>query len=317
MEYSARATSSVAQNGRIDVPTTVAVAQHRKQDPKAGQTAVAELLEAFRPTLEAAAKSWRWPGMGEADLQQEAAIGLLRAIDSYSEGRGPFAPWLWLWLRHCCTRAGRAASKDLAVLVSPNLWRDLANKSVGDMAIDDLVVDQLDLDSRRSAVVRAVQSLPAELRDAALRPGGGQIERRRRVLAMLRHPSVRSLLARPDDSARFAGCDSAVIDVVPAVRGGDAALDRLAARLAEIGIPAPKGAWLTRAACTGMSPEVFFSAQADNRTRALATCSTCPVTAECVLDALNRPDRGGVRAGTVEKQRRVLKRMVDQRRTLL
>ena len=315
MEDSAGAACSPAWSGPIDVSATVAAAQHRKQDPKAGQAAVDELLAAFRPTLQAAAKSWRWPGMSEADLHQEAAVGLLRAIDSYNESRGPFGAWLWTWVRHRCVRAGRVASKE--ILVSPDLWRDLANKFVGDMGIDDLVVDQLDLDSRRSAVVRAVQSLPAELRDAALRPGGGQIERRRRVLAMLRHPSVRSLLARPDDSARFAGCDSAVIDVVPAVRGGDAALDRLAARLAEIGIPAPKGAWLARAACTGMSPEVFFSAQADNRTRALATCSTCPVTAECVLDALNRPDRGGVRAGTVEKQRRVLKRMVDQRRTLL
>lgn len=38
-------------------------------------------------------------------------MGLLRAVDSYPEGRGPFGPWLWLWARHCCMRARRAASK--------------------------------------------------------------------------------------------------------------------------------------------------------------------------------------------------------------
>lgn len=45
--------------------------------------------------------------------------------------------------------------------------------------------------------------------------------------------------------------------------------------------------WRDSAACRGMDTELFFSAAPSSRRRALATCRTCPVAAECLQAALD------------------------------
>lgn len=112
---------------------------------------------------------------------------------------------------------------------------------------------------------------------------------------MLRHPAVRSFLeprwvcaALKDVRPRGAG---AVDD--PAVPAGYA----------------PRSSWLHRAACRGAPPALFWGRTATTRKRAVELCERCPVRRDCLLDAFVLPPGGGIRAGTSEKERRLLMRL--------
>lgn len=66
-------------------------------------------------------------------------------------------------------------------------------------------------------------------------------------------------------------------------------------------------AWHRQAACRGMGPDPFFPMPGESTERARAVCETCPVTAECLDEALERP-AVGVWGGTTGRGRRVLRR---------
>lgn len=65
--------------------------------------------------------------------------------------------------------------------------------------------------------------------------------------------------------------------------------------------------WTDRAACKGRDTRIFFPVVGDshNADEALTYCSRCPVTAECLADALEHRD-SGVWGGTTGKQRRAM-----------
>lgn len=77
-------------------------------------------------------------------------------------------------------------------------------------------------------------------------------------------------------------------------------------------IPLP-GKWVQQALCAETDPEEFFPEKNVGNTRmARAVCARCPVTAECLEDALARNERFGVWGGLSERERREVAR---QRRT--
>lgn len=70
--------------------------------------------------------------------------------------------------------------------------------------------------------------------------------------------------------------------------------------------PAPPrlGTWQASAACTPADMHIMYGpdsetdrARAAREKEAVAICATCPVTAECLEDALTRDDRNGVWGG--------------------
>jgi WhiB family transcriptional regulator, redox-sensing transcriptional regulator len=68
--------------------------------------------------------------------------------------------------------------------------------------------------------------------------------------------------------------------------------------------------WMGKAACRGMSPDLFYPGKGESSTEAKETCSICPVTKECLDYALLR-DEYGVWAGTSIKDRKKLKRSTE------
>lgn len=76
---------------------------------------------------------------------------------------------------------------------------------------------------------------------------------------------------------------------------------------------APGREWRSRAACLGTDPELFFPV-ADTGpihdvqiAEAKAVCTSCPVVAECLAEALERiPD--GIAGGLTADERRTLRR---------
>lgn len=93
------------------------------------------------------------------------------------------------------------------------------------------------------------------------------------------------------------------MDVIPE---GD---DELIAQLREVDTANLR--WIQDAACASEDPNIFFPGRGERMflAQARAICNTCPVWRECLLAALSGPDRGGVRAGTIEKRRRVLRKL--------
>jgi WhiB family redox-sensing transcriptional regulator len=77
----------------------------------------------------------------------------------------------------------------------------------------------------------------------------------------------------------------------------DAYLDRV------IGRPE----WHDQAACRGRSEVNFFPYRGESVTAAKALCATCPVTAQCLADALAHEWTIGVWGGTSEIQRKRLR----------
>lgn len=64
--------------------------------------------------------------------------------------------------------------------------------------------------------------------------------------------------------------------------------------------------WVTRAACRGADPAIFFPGPDDDAAEALAVCARCPVRQECLEYALEARERYGIWGGTTERQRRRL-----------
>lgn len=75
------------------------------------------------------------------------------------------------------------------------------------------------------------------------------------------------------------------------------------------GDPPSRWSWYDRAACRGMDTEMWFpESRADFMASAAAKriCGTCDVAAECLLNALNTPEKWGIWSGIEETRRRRL-----------
>ncbi len=64
-------------------------------------------------------------------------------------------------------------------------------------------------------------------------------------------------------------------------------------------------AWVSKAQCLSVDPDELFVGGAAQR-RATAICRHCPVTTECLADALDNQMDFGVWGGMTVRQRRVL-----------
>ncbi|MEX2549458.1 MAG: WhiB family transcriptional regulator [Nitriliruptoraceae bacterium] len=73
----------------------------------------------------------------------------------------------------------------------------------------------------------------------------------------------------------------------------------------------PTGTWQNDAACRDADPELFFSANEDDRAVALDMCAGCPVRTECLDHALETREAYGIWGGTDEQER---KRLLRRRR---
>lgn len=70
--------------------------------------------------------------------------------------------------------------------------------------------------------------------------------------------------------------------------------------------------WRESALCAQTDAEAFFPVKGASTRPAKRVCAACPVTAECLADALATDERYGVRGGLSARERRSLLR---QRRT--
>lgn len=70
---------------------------------------------------------------------------------------------------------------------------------------------------------------------------------------------------------------------------------------------AERAAWVSRAVCRGVDPELLFVRGAAQR-EATAICRGCPVQMECLADALDHRVPFGVWGGLTERERRALLR---------
>jgi WhiB family redox-sensing transcriptional regulator len=64
--------------------------------------------------------------------------------------------------------------------------------------------------------------------------------------------------------------------------------------------------WAAVAACRGQSDALFVKGAEQNRVKAV--CGGCPVTAECLAEALDNRIEWGVWGGMTERERRALLR---------
>lgn len=68
-------------------------------------------------------------------------------------------------------------------------------------------------------------------------------------------------------------------------------------------------AWMARAGCRGVDPELFFPERGEPGSKAKAVCWTlCPVRAECLAYALDNGEKFGVWGGASERERRRMRR---------
>lgn len=73
-------------------------------------------------------------------------------------------------------------------------------------------------------------------------------------------------------------------------------------------------AWMPRAACRGVNPELFFPDRGASTDDARAVCSACPVRSECLEYSLTMKIRHGVWGGCSERERRRMARATKLRR---
>jgi WhiB family transcriptional regulator, redox-sensing transcriptional regulator len=69
--------------------------------------------------------------------------------------------------------------------------------------------------------------------------------------------------------------------------------------------------WRQRAACRGLSTDIFYPVSDDDADIAKSICAVCPVAEECLEFALAEREREGIWGGATERERR---RIVRQRR---
>lgn len=67
------------------------------------------------------------------------------------------------------------------------------------------------------------------------------------------------------------------------------------------------GDWVELAVCAQTDPELFFPEKGGSPRDAQRVCASCPVAAECLLEALAHVDTSGVWGGTTRKVRRVIR----------
>jgi WhiB family redox-sensing transcriptional regulator len=70
-------------------------------------------------------------------------------------------------------------------------------------------------------------------------------------------------------------------------------------------------AWVSRARCHSTDPDEFFVRGAEQR-KVAVICRHCPVTTECLADALDNQMEFGVWGGKTERQRRALRKQHPQ-----
>jgi len=70
----------------------------------------------------------------------------------------------------------------------------------------------------------------------------------------------------------------------------------------------PRPAWQASAACRGQPTRLFFPGTGEVQGPVKAVCESCPVLAECLAYALERPELRGVWGGTGERERARMRR---------
>jgi WhiB family redox-sensing transcriptional regulator len=271
------------------------LARHRRVDA-AGARAVEILLERYRRQRFSLAHRYG-KGVDVDDLVQEAALALMRAVDTHRPERGPIGPWIWQWMWGATLRAAKERWSSARTVHFERTDIELLDD--GSTTVAEFVVDALMRDQDREAIFDALRRLSDGARQALLDPHSHQPSARRTALAMLRHPSVRPVV---DDTPTRAGIDNALASSV--LDGEDDARNR--------GLSGHRVSWILRAACRGASPDLFWGGVEATRRQAIELCAGCAVRRECLLDALALPAGGGIRAGTSEKERRILKQQVAE-----
>jgi WhiB family redox-sensing transcriptional regulator len=61
--------------------------------------------------------------------------------------------------------------------------------------------------------------------------------------------------------------------------------------------------WRDHAACLGQDPELFYPNIGEERRDAITICRTCPVTTQCLQEALDFGDRHGIWGATTPNDR--------------
>ena len=69
--------------------------------------------------------------------------------------------------------------------------------------------------------------------------------------------------------------------------------------------------WRQRAACRGLSTDIFYPVSDEDAGEAKSICAICPVQEACLEWALDTREREGIWGGATERQRR---RLIRQRR---
>ncbi|PZS23911.1 MAG: WhiB family transcriptional regulator [Acidimicrobiales bacterium] len=75
--------------------------------------------------------------------------------------------------------------------------------------------------------------------------------------------------------------------------------------------------WWVEAACRGCPHELFYPEPSEDAEQPKAICRGCQVRADCLEEAMARPDRldYGVWGGTTPPERAFLRSLVEQRRS--
>lgn len=66
-------------------------------------------------------------------------------------------------------------------------------------------------------------------------------------------------------------------------------------------------AWRAGALCAQVDGDLFFPEKGESALPAKRVCAGCPVRAECLAEALARPERFGVWGGLSEPERRAVR----------
>lgn len=66
--------------------------------------------------------------------------------------------------------------------------------------------------------------------------------------------------------------------------------------------------WRDLAACAGSHADLFFPTRGEATGPAKAVCASCPVSEQCLADALAHGEKFGVWGGRSERERRAIRR---------
>ncbi len=67
--------------------------------------------------------------------------------------------------------------------------------------------------------------------------------------------------------------------------------------------------WVTRSACRGLDPTIFYPATDEEADEAKSVCAECPVQTECLEHAIGHREHNGVWGGATERERqRIIRR---------